>query len=207
MQKAAHYLMKNPALCMLRLYKRCISPLLPPACRYYPTCSAYAMTLFAHENALLASYHTLLRLLRCNALFAGGLDFPRVSVTLTLDSRSICSSLGHLGHDEALKNNKKSTFTSRAREISKSDEAKTPYKVSAPLKAHDKTTKSHLTKTPHETTKSDEAKMPYKTARQLDFAGLRRLYVPIAWHLGQGQVHNAISLKQQISIKCYLIER
>jgi putative membrane protein insertion efficiency factor len=58
-------------------YQR-LSRLLPGSCRYYPTCSEYAMWQFEFnrpDKALLAS---TLRILRCNQLFAGGIDYPLV---------------------------------------------------------------------------------------------------------------------------------
>jgi len=55
-----------------------ISRMLPANCRYYPTCSEYAKWQFefnAPHKALAAS---TLRILRCNQLFAGGIDYPVV---------------------------------------------------------------------------------------------------------------------------------
>lgn len=42
------------SLCVLpiRLYQRCISPVLPPACRFYPTCSAYAAEAILRHGVL-----------------------------------------------------------------------------------------------------------------------------------------------------------
>jgi len=56
-----------------------ISKMLPANCRYYPTCSEYAKWQFefnAPHKALLASS---LRILRCNQLFDGGIDYPVVT--------------------------------------------------------------------------------------------------------------------------------
>ncbi len=58
-----------------------ISKMLPANCRYYPTCSEYAKWQFefnAPHKALAAS---TLRILRCNQLFAGGIDYPVVIFT------------------------------------------------------------------------------------------------------------------------------
>ena len=55
--------------------------MLPANCRYYPTCSEYAKWQFefnAPHKALAASS---LRILRCNQLFAGGIDYPVVTFT------------------------------------------------------------------------------------------------------------------------------
>lgn len=58
-----------------------ISRMLPANCRYYPTCSEYAKWQFefnAPHKALMAS---TLRILRCNQLFPGGIDYPLVNFT------------------------------------------------------------------------------------------------------------------------------
>ncbi len=58
-----------------------ISRMLPANCRYYPTCSEYAKWQFecnAPHKALLSS---TLRILRCNQLFAGGIDYPVIAYT------------------------------------------------------------------------------------------------------------------------------
>ncbi len=62
------------ALAPIRFYRRLISPLLGPRCRYYPTCSAYAeeavRTLGPARGIIVASW----RVLRCNPMSPGGLD-------------------------------------------------------------------------------------------------------------------------------------
>jgi putative membrane protein insertion efficiency factor len=58
----------------LDLYKRAISPFLPPACRYYPTCSQYAREAVLKHGVLRGSLLAAQRLLRCTPLHAGGID-------------------------------------------------------------------------------------------------------------------------------------
>jgi len=53
-----------------------ISRMTPGNCRYYPTCSEYAKWQFETTNPLSASINSGLRILRCNQLFAGGIDYP-----------------------------------------------------------------------------------------------------------------------------------
>jgi putative membrane protein insertion efficiency factor len=53
-----------------------ISKLLPASCRYYPTCSEYAKWQFELNRADRAFVQTTLRILRCNQLFDGGIDYP-----------------------------------------------------------------------------------------------------------------------------------
>ena len=62
----------------LNFYQKYISPLSPPSCRYYPTCSEYGQWQFKHNNFFVAFLKTTLRILRCNKLFAGGIDYPVV---------------------------------------------------------------------------------------------------------------------------------
>jgi len=58
----------------LRLYKKFISPLLPPRCRFAPTCSEYAMEAIETHGALLGSYYAVRRLLKCHPFHPGGYD-------------------------------------------------------------------------------------------------------------------------------------
>lgn len=60
----------------LRLYKRLISPLLPRACRFSPTCSEYARLAVIKHGALRGSLIAMARLLRCHPWHAGGIDMP-----------------------------------------------------------------------------------------------------------------------------------
>jgi uncharacterized protein len=58
----------------IRFYQRFITPYTPASCRYYPTCSAYAVTALREHGALRGSWLTLRRLGRCNPWSAGGID-------------------------------------------------------------------------------------------------------------------------------------
>ena len=58
----------------IRLYKRFLSPLLPPACRFHPTCSDYALEAFEKYGVLKGLYLATRRLLRCHPLCEGGID-------------------------------------------------------------------------------------------------------------------------------------
>ncbi|MDY5468602.1 MAG: membrane protein insertion efficiency factor YidD [Eubacteriales bacterium] len=61
-------------LASLRFYKRRISPLLPPACKYTPTCSEYAMQAVERYGAVYGGYLAARRLLRCHPFAKGGYD-------------------------------------------------------------------------------------------------------------------------------------
>ncbi|HTC92920.1 MAG TPA: membrane protein insertion efficiency factor YidD [Terriglobales bacterium] len=58
----------------LRFYKRMVSPMLPGACRFVPTCSEYAAEAVEHHGAFRGSAMALWRLLRCQPLARGGYD-------------------------------------------------------------------------------------------------------------------------------------
>lgn len=66
--------MRRAALLVLRLYKRFISPLLPPACRFYPTCSEYAAQAIAKHGLARGGILAAKRLAKCNPLHPGGVD-------------------------------------------------------------------------------------------------------------------------------------
>lgn len=58
----------------VELYRRLISPLIAPRCRYYPTCSTYATQALREYGVLRGSVLAAWRLLRCNPLSDGGFD-------------------------------------------------------------------------------------------------------------------------------------
>jgi putative membrane protein insertion efficiency factor len=61
---------------LVKFYQYAISPAFGNKCRYYPTCSNYAIWEFENDNVLKALFKTVLRILRCNQFFAGGIDYP-----------------------------------------------------------------------------------------------------------------------------------
>jgi putative membrane protein insertion efficiency factor len=65
---------KFVTLQLLRAYKWAISPMLPAACRYVPTCSEYAMEAVERYGALRGGWMALGRLLRCHPLAGAGYD-------------------------------------------------------------------------------------------------------------------------------------
>ncbi|MFN0064187.1 MAG: membrane protein insertion efficiency factor YidD [Myxococcaceae bacterium] len=58
----------------IHAYRRVVSPLLPPACRFYPSCSCYALSALERHGALKGLWLAIKRLLRCNPFHPGGLD-------------------------------------------------------------------------------------------------------------------------------------
>ena len=66
--------MKRVLIAILRFYKRRISPLLPDACIYTPTCSEYAMEAIEKHGVFKGTGLAILRVLRCNPFAKGGYD-------------------------------------------------------------------------------------------------------------------------------------
>ena len=66
--------MQKAVIATLRLYKRFVSPLLPSACRFYPTCSEYMMDAVDRYGVLRGVGMGLRRLLRCHPFHTGGFD-------------------------------------------------------------------------------------------------------------------------------------
>ena len=65
---------KRAILFLIRVYRRDISPLFPPCCRFYPTCSTYAMQAVEKYGALKGGWLAVKRILRCNPFNDGGYD-------------------------------------------------------------------------------------------------------------------------------------
>ncbi len=63
-----------PLLVAVRLYQLLISPLTPPTCRFYPSCSAYAMTALLRFGPIRGSWLALRRIGRCHPWNPGGVD-------------------------------------------------------------------------------------------------------------------------------------
>ena len=59
---------------LIRFYQKHISPHFPPMCRYYPTCSQYALQAIKVHGAFKGTLLAIGRLARCNILFPGGYD-------------------------------------------------------------------------------------------------------------------------------------
>ena len=66
--------MKSIALAMLRFYKRFISPLLPSACRFEPTCSVYMYQAVDKHGVIKGGWMGIKRIGRCHPFHPGGYD-------------------------------------------------------------------------------------------------------------------------------------
>lgn len=65
---------RSAVLGLLRAYKWVLSPVLPPACRYVPTCSEYAMEAVDRHGVLRGACLAVWRVLRCHPFVKGGFD-------------------------------------------------------------------------------------------------------------------------------------
>lgn len=66
--------MRAVLIALVKAYRLLISPLLPPSCRFYPTCSEYAIEAFERHGALRGGWLTLRRVGRCHPFCEGGID-------------------------------------------------------------------------------------------------------------------------------------
>lgn len=72
--KFIKYLVSHLFLLMIRIYQACISPLKPPACRYVPTCSQYAIEAIRKYGPFKGLWLAIKRLLRCHPWGGSGYD-------------------------------------------------------------------------------------------------------------------------------------
>ena len=59
---------------LVRLYQRLVSPLFPPSCRYFPSCSVYAMQALERYGLVRGLWLSTARVVRCNPWSDGGVD-------------------------------------------------------------------------------------------------------------------------------------
>ncbi|MFB9859651.1 membrane protein insertion efficiency factor YidD [Salinicoccus siamensis] len=66
--------MKSILLSMIRFYQKAISPMFPPSCRFYPTCSNYSIDAVQEHGAIKGGYLAVRRILKCHPFHEGGFD-------------------------------------------------------------------------------------------------------------------------------------
>ncbi len=67
--------MKYLLMLPIKFYKKFISPLFPPCCKYYPTCSTYALEAVRRFGFFRGGWLAVWRILRCNPWSMGGIDY------------------------------------------------------------------------------------------------------------------------------------
>lgn len=65
---------RNAAIVLMQAYRRVISPLYGPVCRYHPSCSRYALEAFQSRGFTIGFLLSAWRLLRCTPFTPGGID-------------------------------------------------------------------------------------------------------------------------------------
>lgn len=66
--------MKKLVLLLIRFYQKMISPLTPPSCRFYPTCSHYGVEAVETHGVVKGMWLTIVRISKCHPFHKGGFD-------------------------------------------------------------------------------------------------------------------------------------
>lgn len=66
--------MKKILIILIKFYKFAISPIFPPSCRFYPTCSQYAIEAIEKHGSVFGTFLAIKRIVRCNPFSKGGFD-------------------------------------------------------------------------------------------------------------------------------------
>ncbi|RST57149.1 membrane protein insertion efficiency factor YidD [Siminovitchia terrae] len=66
--------MKQLFILIIRFYQKFISPLKPPTCRFYPTCSNYGLEAIRRFGAVRGGWLTFKRIIKCHPFHPGGID-------------------------------------------------------------------------------------------------------------------------------------
>jgi uncharacterized protein len=67
-------MLKKVFISIIRFYQVVLSPIKPPSCRFYPTCSHYGLEAVQRFGALKGGWLTLKRILKCHPFHPGGID-------------------------------------------------------------------------------------------------------------------------------------
>lgn len=67
-------MLKNICIMLIGFYRKFISPLKPPCCRFYPTCSQYAYEAYSKYGFVKGTYLSVRRILKCHPFHKGGYD-------------------------------------------------------------------------------------------------------------------------------------
>lgn len=100
-------MLKKILLAIVKFYQKLISPLFPPSCRYYPSCSHYAVHALEKHGALKGSLMGISRIIRCNPFVKGGVD--KVPDHFTLSRNPDNEDETYLGSGVTLKKKPKTT--------------------------------------------------------------------------------------------------
>jgi len=103
--------MKHIMIWLISLYRKVISPIKPPCCRFTPSCSAYALEAFKKRGFFVGFILTVWRILRCNPFSKGGYDpVPERGFRNPPECREI-NQCGCNGHSDIANTNTKTDTT------------------------------------------------------------------------------------------------
>ena len=95
--------MKHLMIWLIGLYRKFISPMKPPCCRFTPSCSAYAIEAYKKRGFFVGTILTVWRILRCNPFCKGGYDpVPERGLT----NKNICREHDCSTHTDKAENEK-----------------------------------------------------------------------------------------------------
>ncbi|MHA7177832.1 membrane protein insertion efficiency factor YidD [Arthrobacter sp. Sr24] len=94
------HLPRNILIIVLKLYRRAISPIYGQVCRFFPSCSAYALEAVTVHGAVKGTWFSLLRVLRCHPWSAGGLDPVPSPAVVDWDDPSTVPLIVQLNHPD-----------------------------------------------------------------------------------------------------------
>lgn len=80
--------MKHIFIALIKFYQKVISPIKPPTCRFYPTCSSYGLKSYQRFGALKGTYLTVIRIAKCHPFHPGGVDLVPEKQTSNPPTRS-----------------------------------------------------------------------------------------------------------------------
>ncbi|EUJ42066.1 membrane protein insertion efficiency factor YidD [Brochothrix campestris] len=90
--------MKHIFLFLIKGYRKLISPLFPPSCRFYPTCSTYGLEAVQKFGAIKGGYLALKRIIKCQPLHPGGIDMVPETFSLRTKKTKSPDSCNHKHH-------------------------------------------------------------------------------------------------------------
>lgn len=76
MRFANNEVLKSLLLGLIRVYQKCISPILGPRCRFYPSCSAYSAAVLQKYGVRRGLAKSVTRICKCHPFHPGGVDLP-----------------------------------------------------------------------------------------------------------------------------------
>lgn len=89
-----------PFMALIAVYRYAISPFLPPTCKYYPSCSEYAIESLRLHGVLRGGAYAAWRLLRCHPFSSGGYDRVPGTPNILAPAEPVIESAGKLPEDD-----------------------------------------------------------------------------------------------------------